>query len=345
MLSSMSSNAILAKARTMYGRRLTDKDYEELLACKTVTEVAAYLKNQTVYSEILAGLNENEVHRGQLESLLRKKIFYERASLARFDMNSEQFLTRFFINRLEIEQIMRCITLMSIGRASEYAYEMPVFFEKYTKLRLKRFSEVSNFEELCDVIDNTRYSKIVRKFIPRDGEPLDIPKIENALYIYNYELLYDAVNNHTKGSEQKELLNLINAFVDFRNFVRISRLRFSYNASEEYTRGLLLPFGKLKKAQIDSMLQAADKNELFKILESTYIGKTLTKTEYSSQVQLGSALKAVYSKRTIRLSVNASVVMMSYITLAEIEFSNIINLIEGARYGLSEDEKARLLVR
>ena len=47
----------------MYGRRLTDKDYEDLLACKTVPEVANYLKNETVYSEILSGLNENDVHR------------------------------------------------------------------------------------------------------------------------------------------------------------------------------------------------------------------------------------------------------------------------------------------
>lgn len=345
MLSSMSSNAILAKARTMYGRRLTDKDYEDLLACKTVAEVAAHLKNQTVYSEILSGLNENDVHRGQLETLLRKKIFYERASLARFDMNSEQFLTRFFINRLEIEQIMRCISLMNIGRASEYAYELPVFFEKYTKLNLKAFSGVTNLEELCDVISNTKYSKIIREFIPDAGERLDIPKIETSLYIYNYGQLFDSINKHTKGSEKKELLNLLDAFVDFRNFVRVTRLRFGYNATREYVRSMLLPFGRLSKSQINSMLEANDKNELFKILKSTYIGKSLTKTEFSSQTQIGPALKAVYSKRNIRLSVNASVVMLSYITLSEIELSNIINLIEGTRYGLSEEEKARLLVR
>lgn len=58
MLSSMSSNAILAKARTMYGRRLTDKDYEDLLACKTVPEVANYLKNETVYSKFFQVLTK-----------------------------------------------------------------------------------------------------------------------------------------------------------------------------------------------------------------------------------------------------------------------------------------------
>ena len=57
------------------------------------------------------------------------------------------------------------------------------------------------------------------------------------------------------------------------------------------------------------------------------------------------ALNSIYCKKNIRLSVNASVVMLSYVMLSEIELSNIINLIEGTRYGFSEEEKSRLLVR
>lgn len=341
----MSSNAILAKARTMYGRRLTDKDYDDLLACKTVSEVAAYLKSQTVYSEILSGLNENEVHRGQLEVLLRKKLFFERASLARFDMNSEKFLTVYFINRMEVEQIMRCISLFNIGRVSEYAYEMPVFFEKHTNLNLKAFSDINNLEELCDILGNTRYSKIIRQFIPQGDEQLDVPKIETALYTYILNQLYDSINKNTKGSEKKELLNLFNAVIDFRNFVRISRLKISYHASEEYVRSMLLPYGRLNKAQINSLLQCESSKELMNILKSTYIGKSLNKAEYYTQSQMITALNFIYFKKNIRLSVNASVVMLSYVMLSEIELSNIINLIEGTRYGMSEDDKSRLLVR
>ena len=345
MLSSMSSNAILAKARTMCGRRLTDKDYEDLLACKTVPEVANYLKNETVYSEILSGLNENDVHRGQLETLLRKKIFYEKVSLARFDMNSEKFLSVFFINRMEIEQIMRCISLLNIGRASEYAYEMPVFFEKHTNLNLKSFSEVTNLSELCDVLSNTKYAKIIRPFIPQGDEQLDVPKIETALYTYNFNSLFESINKNTRGKEKKELLALINAFIDFRNFVRISRLKMSYHTSEDYTRSMLLPYGRLSKAQINSLLECESSNELMNNLKATYIGKSLNKAEYNTQSQMITALNSIYCKKNIRLSVNASVVMLSYVMLSEIELSNIINLIEGTRYGFSEEEKSRLLVR
>ncbi len=345
MLSSMSSNAILAKARTMYGRRLTDKDYEDLLACKTVPEVASYLKSQTVYSEILSGLNENEVHRGQLEILLRKKLFFEKVSLARFDMNSEKFLSVYFINRMEVEQIMRCISLFSIGRVSEYAYEMPIFFDKHTNLNLKAFSEITSLEELCDILGNTKYSKIIRQLIPQGDEQLDVPKIETALYTYLFDQLFESINKNTRGSEKKELLSLLNAIIDFRNFVRISRLKLSYHASEEYVRSMLFPYGRLSKAQINSMLQCESSNELMNNLKGTYIGKSLSRAEYSTQSQMVIALNAIYCKKNIRLSVNASVVMLSYIFLSEIELSNIINLIEGTRYGMSEEEKSRLLVR
>lgn len=345
MLSSMSSNAILAKARTMYGRRLTDNDYENLLACKTVLEVATYLKNETVYSEILSGLNENDVHRGQLETLLRKKIFYEKVSLARFDMNSEKFLSIFFINRMEIEQIMRCISLLNIGRASEYAYEMPVFFEKHTSLNLKKFSEITNLSELCDVLGNTKYAKIIRQFIPQSDEMIDVPRIEAALYAHVFNLLIEAINKNTRGSEKKELLALINALIDFRNFVRISRLKISYHTPEEYVKSMLLPYGRFSKAQINSLLECEGSKELMNNLKATYIGKFLNKAEYNTQSQMVTALNSIYCKKNIRLSVNASVVMLSYVTLSEIELSNIINLIEGTRYGLSEEEKSRLLVR
>lgn len=345
MLSSMSSNAILAKARTMYGHRLTDKDYEDLLACKTVPEVAAYLKNETVYSEILSGLNENNVHRGQLETLLKKKIFYEKVSLARFDMNSEKFLSIYFINRMEIEQIMRCISLLNIGKASEYAYELPVFLEKHTSLNLKAFSGVTSLSELCDILGNTKYAKIIRQFIPQSGEQLDVPKIETALYSYIFDLLFDAINKNTRGKEKKELTALINALIDFRNFVRISRLRISYHTSEEYTKSMLLPYGRFSKAQINSLLECENSKELMNNLKATYVGKSLNKAEYNTQSQMVTALNSIYCKKNIRLSVNASVVMLSYVTLSEIELSNIINLIEGTRYGLSEEEKSRLLVR
>ena len=61
MLSSLSSNVVLAKARAKYGKRLKEKDYRNLLDCKSVAEVAAYLKANTDYHDVLTGINQESV--------------------------------------------------------------------------------------------------------------------------------------------------------------------------------------------------------------------------------------------------------------------------------------------
>ena len=48
--SNASGNAVLAKARALYGRRLRAEDYRRLMGCRTMSELAAALKEQPLYS-------------------------------------------------------------------------------------------------------------------------------------------------------------------------------------------------------------------------------------------------------------------------------------------------------
>ena len=45
-----SGNAVLAKARALYGSRLRADDYRRLMACRTMTELATALKEYPLYS-------------------------------------------------------------------------------------------------------------------------------------------------------------------------------------------------------------------------------------------------------------------------------------------------------
>mgnify|MGYP003379009870 CR=1 FL=1 len=75
MLSSYSNNVIAAKARGMYGKRITIEQYEELLRCRSVSEAASYLKNQTHFRYALENVNPANIHRRQLENMLTREAF------------------------------------------------------------------------------------------------------------------------------------------------------------------------------------------------------------------------------------------------------------------------------
>ena len=71
----MSSNTISAKAKSMYGKRLTDADYKDMLRRSSVSDIAAYLKENTSYQTALAQVDTHNIHRGQLENLLLRELF------------------------------------------------------------------------------------------------------------------------------------------------------------------------------------------------------------------------------------------------------------------------------
>ena len=104
-MSDMASNAILAKARAMYGKCLTEHDYKQLMDCRNVSEVASYLKSRTNYKTVLAGMNENEVHRGQLEPILKQNLYYDIYALSRYARDKTLAFSDFIISEMEIEQI------------------------------------------------------------------------------------------------------------------------------------------------------------------------------------------------------------------------------------------------
>ena len=345
MVSSMASNAILAKARAMYGKSLSETDYKQLMDCRNVSEVAAYLKTRTNYKDALTGLNENEVHRGQLEPILRQTIYYDIFALSRYAMDKSLTFTDFIISQTEIDQIIRCLTLVNIGKPEEYIYTMPSKLAKMTKIDIGKFVQVRSYDDMISALAGTKYAPAIRKFRPKDGERINIALLEAELNNHNFATVIEAIRTTRSGKDRDDLLNMITAMLDFRNISRIIRLKKYYHYDKERIIPLLIPYGRLSEKTRDEICEASSVNEVYDMASSTYLGKQISRLQYNDVSQLANALLSMYCKHHLRLSPNPTIVMISYYYLKEIELANIVNIIEATRYGLSSDEKEKMLVR
>lgn len=343
---SKASTAILAKARAMYGKCLSDKDYEELVGCRTVSEVASYLKTRTEYASALVGLNDSDVHRGQLETLLKQNIYYDVSALSRYEQDKSTGFSDFIISRMEIEQIIRCLTLVNIGKAQEYVYTMPLSLDKFAKISLKDLTSVRSYDDILDVLKGTGYFPTLSKFKPKESERINIAELEVQLNNDNFGRVINSISNARNKNDREELKDLFSAMIDFKNVARIIRMKKYYNNfSSEKIKAQLIPYGKLKNRILNEMCEAETVQDVFEISRSTYLGRLLAKLQYNDQTQITDALLNNYCKHHLRLSRNPRIVMISYIYLKSIELSNIVNIIEGTRYGISADKKSKLLVR
>lgn len=342
---SKSCNAVLAKSRAMYGRCLKEDDYRQLVECKTVSEVAAYLKSRTCYGKALTGMIETEIHRGQLEPLLRQELYADVLALSRYTTDNALAVTDFVTARLDIEQIVHCMIMLNIGKAEDFALSIPLMLDPFTSISLKQLAAVRSYDDLLNVLQHTRYYTVLLKYRPAEGQPVDIAAAEIALHNKNYGTAIEAVEKMPNRTEQKELRDLFYAVFDFENLERILRLKKYHRFKAETIRSLLIPYGRLSQKNIDSLCAAENIGDVYELAKDTYLGKALSKLSFYDKTQISYALINDYCKHHLRLSPNPIIVMISYIYLKQIEVRNIINLIEATRYGLSPEEKQKLPVR
>ena len=339
------SFAVLTKARAKFGKRLTEKDYTNLLACNSVAEIMSYLKSYTHYSDILKDVNERDVHRGRLEILLKQQTFNDFDSLCRYDSSVSSGFSGYIVNKTEMEQIIRFLTLLNSDSTEKFIFQFPAFFSKHTLLDIPKLALARNYEEFLAALKNTEYYHILSRFKPDSEGRLHISDIENELLSYILKKFERVVKKKTKGSEKDELTELFSTINDFNNFTRILRLKKYYNLSAvDIKDNLIKTFTKLNEQTIDKMCNAVSSSEIFSIMESTREGKLIGKIGYVYASDIGPRVKYKLARKNLRFSNNPSVVMISYVFFAEIELMNIITLIEGKRYKLGSKKIQSMLI-
>lgn len=344
MLTSLSSNVVLAKARTMYGRRLMLTDYNELLKCHTVGEVAGYLKNHTSYSRALAGIVESEVHRGELEAHLKQKLMENYASLCKYEVEVDRHFSRSFIQRDEIHFLLLTILRLNSEKPENGEYFFPPYLLHSSSFDLPALARAKSVDELKAVIQDTPYAKLFEPFLAKPEKPINYTALENVLDRYFFSNIMQIIKKQFFGQSKKELLNIYQAYLDLNNYVRIVRLRVMYGMDAENTKKALLPTGTFSEDFLDKMVQGNTEKEIQSVLEHTEIGRKAVKMRHAYLDEIPARMNYQLCRHYIDFSIYPSVVLISFIFLSETEIANIITIIEGKRYQLAPEEIRKLLI-
>lgn len=339
-----SSSAVITKAKSKYGKRLKEKDYDTLLKCQSVAAVVNYLKTHTRYGDVLNRINENEVHRGQVETLLKQKIFYDFDSLCRYEMSEGSPFSDFIVRRYEIEQLIHFLLLLNCKKVEEYIFALPSYFNKHTDIDLYKLSTCRDFDSFIQTLENSDYQKILSEFAPDKNGIIDLAGAEDALNIYSYKELYDAISKRKSKKQKEKLKQLCDYVNDFCNLSRILRLKKYYEMEPSQVKSHLMPYGSIKERTLDSMCNAKNIDEVFDIMSTTRIGKRIKQMSIEKEEQLSIVSRFNMCRRMLYYSNDPAVVLLAYMYVNEAELKNIIAIIEGVRYQSSREHIQSLLI-
>ena len=306
MIISYASNAVLSKARAMYGKRITKKNYEELISCRNIPDVVSYLKKKTSYGSVLKDLNEIGVHRNDLEERLKLKLFRDFEILGRYDISVGEHFCDYFVSRAEVEQFMHIIMLISAGMTGESIFPIPDFFYDHTKV--------------------------------------DFTAVETSLHNYLYEIVFKIIDTYVKGKAKRELKDFFNLYIDLSNMIRIVRMKKFYKLTPSYMMQALISGGTLKREKLESFVCTPDNKQMMTDMKNTSMGKKWFSRNLDIVDKVPKNMRFNWCKHNIRFSSFPPVVLVSYIFLEETEILNIITIIEGIKYRLSPDEIRKMLI-
>ena len=335
---SSSSNAVIAKARTVFGKQLTEADYIQMASKETVAEVCSYLKQTKCFGKVLAAVNPQTVHRGQLEALLRKSVFEVFESFHNFDFSESRFFFKYIVQRLEIEQILSAIHAETENSSDNYIAELPMFLTKHSKINLPALGTAGNIREILDLLSGTTYGELMEKPMLSGA---DINELERILYTNYYYNMLKAAEKELKGSEKKELKKAILRSIDLENTVTVYRHNV-FNSSHSVSKNLL-PFKyRLSPEVIDELAAEKDINRI--AAELSKIGYATPEQPSESIEQLTDRISLAAMKKSLRLSQSGAVVYFALSEMLGIQLGNVKTVIEGVRYQLSGNEILDLLV-
>jgi V/A-type H+-transporting ATPase subunit C len=346
MLSNFSGNAIMAKARAMYGSHLTMEHYQEMMRKQRVSDIAAYLRDETQYREVLEEVAPGAVHRGQLEYLLKESRFLQYRELMRYNTVKGKRYFHYFIAEIEIEQILRMIRLLNMGAPEQYVLQYPRFVERYIRFPMDEMAKVKDFDGMLKVLEETPYARLLVKLRPQPGAPIRYTQCEIALFAYHYHETETIVNRYFRGRARAQLQAYFRTHVELINIRNMYRLKkyFPHTARDMIQASFISAWRRVPDTDMERLMAAEDMDAWITALYRSRYGSFFEPGDDGFIEYRLDCVRYRLAKRYLHFAGDAPVAFTAYMTLCEIELGNIISVIEGIRSQIAPEEIQKMLI-
>ena len=324
MLENLSALAIVPKAKAIAARRLSHSDYLELMRKRSVIEVTAALQSHPYFKDSLKGLSQTNLHRAQIEEALSKDVYYKYESLMRYSFRKGKF-GAYFLMRSEINELLAKLRLLSMGFRHHYIIQVPGFLMPKT-----------SFSLLAGVL-------------PAAGQKLDYLKCEHAFQSYFYTTVLAQIDRDLSGRSAADTKRLFRMEAEIYNLDLLFRAKafFSPQLTPEDLKKLLIPvYGVLSAKNMNALADTRGLDEYLKLYNAGRAGQVYgARSADPADASEVSETRALYraAQKLLHFSSTPQTVLAALLCLANLERSNIINVIEGVRYGLSPEQISAFL--
>ena len=338
MGSLLSYSGLSTKIRAMQSKLMSEQQYKEIAQLGSVIQIVAYLKKQPGFSDLWADLDENSLHRGDVEKLLVHTIHQNFTKLYRFANPEQRRFMALYFKRYEISVLKDCLRkVFDEGKAQLDLSLFQDFFDRHSKMDIEKLTSSSTVEELVNNLQGSEYYHPLKK-LGTDYQPR-IFDYGMALDQYYFANIWSVKEKLFKRRDLEEITKAYGNKFDMLNLQWIFRSKKYYHMDPADIYELLIPVHyRLSKNDIASLVEAPDEAEFRKILDTTYYKKRFPELSPENLEELYTLNLKTILETEARKYPHSVIMIYSYLYHKEHEVDRLTTAVECVRYGLSAAE-------
>ncbi|HJC62248.1 MAG TPA: V-type ATPase subunit [Candidatus Blautia merdavium] len=338
MGSLLSYSGLSTKIRAMQSKLIGEAQYQEIAQMDSVPQIVAYLKKQPGFADLWADLDENRLHRGDIEKLLVHTIHQNFTKLYRFANPSQRTFMALYFKRYEIAVMKECLRkVFDQGHAQLDLSLFKEFFDRHSKLDIEKLTSSATVEEFVNHLEGSEYYAPLKK-LGNDFKP-QIFDYGMALDQYYFANIWSVKEKLFKKRDLEEITRAYGNKFDMLNLQWIYRSKKYYHMQPTDIYALLIPVHyRLSRQEISALVEAPDPEEFRRVLEGTYYKKRFPELAPEKLEEFYTLNLKTILESEARKYPHSVIMIYSYFYHKEHEVDRLTTAIECVRYGLSPAE-------
>lgn len=340
----LSYSGLSTKIRAMQSRLITETQLQEIIQLPNIPQVAAYLKRTPEYAQAWSSVDENDLHRGQVEKLLKKSIFRNFSRIYHFSNQEQRKFLELYSKRYEIRVLKEIMTNLFDHRNTDPVDLTPYrdFFRLHSRIDVDRLAMCATMEELIRALKGNEFYAPLSKIQEHGGALLF--DYGMALDLYYFTHIWNVRKKLFKGKDLEEITRAYGEKFDMLNlqFIQRSKRYFAMEPASVYA--LLIPMNyKLKKEEINALVDAPSYEDARRIFGKTYYGIQYDHLTVANLEEFYNYILRDTLEKEARKNPYSVAVIYSYLYHKEHEVNRLTSALECVRYGVNPDEAMRYI--
>jgi len=336
--------ALCAKVKAMYGKRLRNEDFRRMARMGSVDEVYADLRQHPVWGPGVGRLSEEaRFGRAKLEAALRNQIREEYVRLSAFVPRRDKALMEFPVLRSELDGLLFTLARLRAGRVSE-PEPLPTSFIRHSRTDEDALTRCTDYEGLLEAARKSIYYEPLARLRPPPGKLPDYTLVESALFTVYYGHFMNTIVKRYEGDAKALLRRGIGVQVDMLNLMHILRVKRFFPGEDNFSKVLFPFYYKLKPAQVREMCAAPDLSGAMAAAEQTPYGPFVRSAAVEDLGRLYDESLFRMSRRQLMQGKPSIYAAVAFLNLRELELKELITVVETVKYQAPYDGRFAALI-